>query len=117
MEGRASQPGFDVKETSQFLLTHSDDDGLTWSEPVNLQRYARKRSGGYGRQRRVMELPWMMGRWFPFPGPGQNGEPFSNITYSQTRERPGKRATLHIPIRRKIWRSVKRWLDHAKHAV
>ena len=83
-KGRASQPGFDVKETSQFLLTHSDDDGLTWSEPVNLTALCKK------------EEWWL---WAPAPGHGitlddgtlvfpsqgrdKNGEPFSNITYSQ----------------------------------
>lgn len=33
---RGSQPGLGVKETSQFLITKSTDDGLTWSEPVNI---------------------------------------------------------------------------------
>ena len=28
---KGSQPGFDVKETSQFLIAKSTDDGLTWS--------------------------------------------------------------------------------------
>ncbi len=34
-QAKGSQPGFGVKETSQFLITKSTDDGLTWSEPVN----------------------------------------------------------------------------------
>ncbi len=39
---RGSQPGFDVKQTSQFLIAKSADDGLTWSEPVNLTRRCKK---------------------------------------------------------------------------
>ena len=32
----ASGPGLTPKETGQFLLVKSDDDGLTWSEPINI---------------------------------------------------------------------------------
>ena len=38
----ASQPGFDVKNTSQFLLATSLDDGQTWAEPVNMTRQLKK---------------------------------------------------------------------------
>ena len=31
-----SQPGYDVKQSSQFLITKSVDDGLTWSDPDNI---------------------------------------------------------------------------------
>jgi sialidase-1 len=31
-----SQPGYDVKQSSQFLITKSIDDGLTWSDPINI---------------------------------------------------------------------------------
>lgn len=36
--GRAwfnSQQGMDIKQTAQLVMTKSDDDGKTWSEPVN----------------------------------------------------------------------------------
>ena len=33
---RASQPGMTPQETGQFILVKSTDDGLTWSEPVNI---------------------------------------------------------------------------------
>lgn len=36
--GKGSQPGWDVTETSQYLLTKSEDNGYTWSEPMNLTR-------------------------------------------------------------------------------
>lgn len=31
-----SRPGLKPEETGQFMLCHSDDDGVTWSKPVNL---------------------------------------------------------------------------------
>jgi len=81
---RGSQPGFDVKQTSQFLIAKSADDGLTWSEPVNLTRMCKKPD-------------WWL--WAPAPGngitledgtlvfptQGRNitGEPFSNISFSR----------------------------------
>lgn len=81
---KGSQPGFDVKQTSQFLIVKSTDDGKTWSEPVNLTRMCKRES-------------WWL--WAPGPGHGitltdgtlvfptqgrdNNGKPFSNITYSK----------------------------------
>ncbi len=32
----ASKPGMSPEETGQFILSKSTDDGLTWSEPVNI---------------------------------------------------------------------------------
>lgn len=32
----ASQPGMTPQETGQFMLVKSTDDGLTWSEPINI---------------------------------------------------------------------------------
>ena len=32
----ASQPGMTPQETSQFILVKSTDDGITWSEPINI---------------------------------------------------------------------------------
>jgi sialidase-1 len=81
---RGSQPGFGVRETSQFLVVKSVDDGRTWSEPVNLTEMCKKPE-------------WWL--WAPAPGRGitlndgtlvfptqgrdENGLPFSNITYSK----------------------------------
>ena len=31
-----SGPGVAPEETGQFMLTRSDDDGLTWSDPINI---------------------------------------------------------------------------------
>lgn len=83
---RGSQPGFGVKQTSQFLITKSTDNGLSWSAPVNLTTMCKK------------EEWWL---WAPAPGHGitlqdgtlvmptqgrdKEGLPFSNITYSKDR--------------------------------
>ncbi len=80
---KASQPGFGVRETSQFLIVKSTDDGKTWSAPINLTRMCKKED-------------WWL--WAPAPGNGitlvdgtlvlptqgrdGKGRSFSNITYS-----------------------------------
>lgn len=81
---KGSQPGFDVKQTSQFLITKSTDNGKTWSKPVNITKMGKK------------EEWWL---WAPAPGQGitlkdgtlvfptqgrdRTGKAFSNITYSK----------------------------------
>lgn len=81
---KGSQPGFDVKQTSQFLLVKSTDDGKTWSEPVNLTKMCKKESWwlwapapGHGITLRDGTLV------FPTQGRDENGGSFSNITYSK----------------------------------
>ena len=39
---KGSQPGLEVKETSQFLITKSTDEGRTWSEPINITRNTKR---------------------------------------------------------------------------
>jgi sialidase-1 len=80
---KGSQPGFDVKQTSQFMITKSEDNGKTWSEPINLTRMCKQEG-------------WWL--WAPAPGAGITlkdgtliiptqgrikGKAFSNITYSK----------------------------------
>lgn len=83
-KAKGSQPGFDVKQTSQFLIVKSTDDGKTWSKPINLTRMCKREN-------------WWL--WAPAPGHGitlsdgtlvfptqgrdDTGKPFSNITYSK----------------------------------
>lgn len=81
---RGSQPGFGVKETSQFLITKSSDDGLTWSEPVNITAQTKRKewwlyapAPGHGITLTDGTLV------FPTQGRDKNGLPFSNITYSK----------------------------------
>lgn len=82
-KNKGSQPGFEIKQTAQFLLVKSEDNGLTWSKPVNLTH--------------LKQAEWWL--WAPAPGHGitlqdgtllipsqgrdQTGKAFSNITYSK----------------------------------
>jgi len=81
-QAKGSQPGFGVKETSQFLITKSIDDGLTWSEPMNITKAKKKEwwlyapAPGHGITLRNGAL------LLPSQGRDANGQPFSNITYS-----------------------------------
>jgi len=82
-KNKGSQPGFDLKQTSQFLLVKSEDNGRTWSKPLNLTH--------------LKKAEWWL--WAPAPGHGislqdgtllmpsqgrdETGKAFSNITYSK----------------------------------
>jgi len=81
---RGSQPGFGVKESSQFLIAKSTDDGRNWEKPVNITTMCKKKE-------------WWL--WAPAPGNGitlddgtlvfptqgrdREGVPFSNLSYSR----------------------------------
>lgn len=81
---KGSQPGTGIKETSQFLITHSTDDGKTWSEPQNITGQAKNAewwlyapAPGHGITLKDGTLV------FPTQGRDKHGVPFSNITYSK----------------------------------
>ena len=38
----ASKPGLTPQKTSQFILVKSEDDGVTWSEPINITNQIKK---------------------------------------------------------------------------
>lgn len=82
-QAKGSQPGFGVKETSQFLITKSTDDGLTWSEPINITKDKKKEwwlyapAPGHGITLKDGTLV------FPTQGRDKEGKPFSNITWSK----------------------------------
>lgn len=83
-QAKGSQPGLGVKETSQFLIAKSTDDGLTWSEPINITAQTKRKewwlyapAPGHGI---TLEDGTLV---FPTQGRDKEGEPFSNITYSQ----------------------------------
>jgi sialidase-1 len=40
-----SLPGLDIKGTSQFMVSVSDDDGLTWSTPRNITQMVKRDAG------------------------------------------------------------------------
>lgn len=80
---KGSQPGFGVKETSQFLITKSSDDGLTWSEPINITT-AKKREWWLFAPAPGQGITMSDGTLvFPTQGRDEKGTPFSNITWSK----------------------------------
>ncbi len=81
---KGSQPGMGVKQTSQFLISKSINDGKTWSKPVNITRMCKVTgwwlfapAPGHGITLSDGTLV------FPTQGRDENGLPFSNITYSK----------------------------------
>lgn len=81
---RGSQPGVEVKQTSQFLIAYSDDDGKTWSDPMNITAQTKRPewwlfapAPGHGITMKDGTLV------FPTQGRDHEGKPFSNITYSK----------------------------------
>lgn len=92
---KGSQPGVGVKETSQFLITKSSDDGLTWSEPVNITAATKRKewwlfapAPGHGITLTDGTLV------FPTQGRDEKGRSFSNITWSKDK---GKTWTTSNP--------------------
>lgn len=43
----SSKSGMTPEETGQFVLVKSEDDGLTWSEPINITSQIKNPSGDY----------------------------------------------------------------------
>ncbi len=82
-QAKGSQPGYGVKETSQFLITKSSDDGLTWSEPVNLTHLKKREwwlfAPAPGRGITMTNGTLVL----PTQGRDETGVPFSNITWSK----------------------------------
>lgn len=81
---KGSQPGLGVKQTSQFIIAKSTDDGKTWSESINLTEMCKKKewwlwapAPGHGI---TLEDGTLV---FPTQGRDKNGKTFSNITYSK----------------------------------
>ncbi len=79
-----SLPGFNIKETSQFLITRSTDDGKTWQEPVNVTQQIKRTdwhllapAPGSGI---TLEDATLV---FPSQGKDMDQTPFSNITFSK----------------------------------
>ena len=75
-KGRGSQPGTDIRSTCQFLITHSDDGGVTWSFP-------RQHNSPHKAPRMVAVCPCARPGYhtlrrharIPHPGTGQQGHP------------------------------------------
>ncbi len=91
---RGSGPGLKPEETGQFILARSDDDGRTWSKPINITE-------------QVKDPAWC----FVLPSPGQ-GITMADGTLvfpAQYQDRPEKKRMPHSTIifsrdRGKTWR-------------
>lgn len=95
--GRGSEPGLDIKHSSQFMVARSTDDGVTWSKPENWTA-------------RLKNPEWYL--FAPAPGNGltlsdgtlvmptqgrdATGLPFSNLIWSRDR---GQSWTVSAPAR------------------
>jgi sialidase-1 len=83
-KNKGSQPGFGVRETSQFLIAKSLDDGKTWEEPVNITKMCKKEEWWLFAPAPGKGITLEDGTLvFPTQGRDKNGVPFSNITYSK----------------------------------
>ena len=81
---RGSQPGLGVKETCQFLIVKSSDDGATWSAPVNITSATKRKEWWLFAPAPGHGLTLSDGTLlFPTQGRDGKGMPFSNITYSK----------------------------------
>ncbi|MGX5818664.1 exo-alpha-sialidase [Chitinophaga lutea] len=81
---KGSQPGFGVRETSQFMIVKSADNGRSWSEPRNITRMVKQEAWwliapapGQGITLRDGTIV------FPTQGRDPKGRSFSNITWSR----------------------------------
>jgi len=80
---KGSQPGFGVKQTSQFLIATSTDDGKTWSDPANITEMCKKEEWWLFAPAPGQGITLENGTLvFPTQGRDKNGETFSNITLS-----------------------------------
>lgn len=79
-----SLPGFDINETSQFLITRSTDDGKTWEEPVNITQEIKRPEWHLLAPAPGSGITLDDGTLvFPSQGKDVDQSPFSNITFSQ----------------------------------
>lgn len=89
---RGSGPGMTPEETGQFMLVKSSDDGVTWSEPINITAQVKTNADW----RFVLDGPGagitLRDGTLVFPAQFRgvndepiNGKPFSTIIYSQDR--------------------------------
>lgn len=82
-KGKGSQPGIGVKETCQFIIAFSDDNGITWSKPRNITAETKRNEWWLYAPAPGQGLALRNGAIIiPSQGRDENGLPFSNITYS-----------------------------------
>lgn len=83
-QDRGSQPGVGLKETCQFLITKSTDDGLSWGFPDNITSKTKHPDWWLFAPAPGQGITLADGTLvFPTQGRDEKGTPFSNITYSK----------------------------------
>lgn len=81
--GKSTQSGYSPYVTTQFIMAYSDDDGVSWSEPVNITETKPEQWWLYAPapgQGIVMSDGTLV---MPTQGRDVKGESFSNISYSR----------------------------------
>lgn len=92
---KGSQPGLDVKQTSQFIIAKSTDNGLTWSEPKNLTADIKKKEWWLFAPAPGHGITLSDGTLIiPTQGRDEKGKSFSNIIISKDN---GKTWTVSNP--------------------
>lgn len=82
--GKGSQPGLGVKQTSQFLIARSNDGGLSWSAPENITASVKKEEWWLYAPAPGQGITMDDGTLvFPSQGRDSDGVPFSCITWSK----------------------------------
>ena len=84
-----SGPGLEPAETGQFMLARSDDDGVTWSKPINITKQIKKPEWSFilqgpGRGITMSDGTLVFPAQFQDP-PEKKRTPHSTIIYSKDR--------------------------------
>ena len=83
-ERHYSGPGFEPRQTGQFMVSVSNDDGQSWSEPANLTRMCKKEEWDLWAVAPGRGITLEDGTLvFPSQGRDEKKRGFSNITYSK----------------------------------
>lgn len=86
-----SGPGMKPEETGQLMLVHSDDDGLSWSEPINITAQVKDPSWRFVLQGPGSGITMKDGtlvfaaQYRSAPDGPHGGKPFSTILWSRDR--------------------------------
>jgi sialidase-1 len=81
---KGTQPGFDVKQSAQFMIVKSGDNGKTWSKPVNITRQVKQEAWWLLAPAPGAGITLHDGTLvFPTQGRDKSGKAFSTITYSR----------------------------------